>query len=864
MELIYDSQTERSRQKISSNTIRSINRLEPEVLEEHGVIERARNGGWICKFCGNGEGSSGTGVQPNPKVQGFTSWHCFGICGRSYTNLDILGEHFQLNPTTNFEPLVEKICAEFNISLEFDDLTAPTFKRSRKKKKIKEELVDEQELELIRQDLAVSDEGLKTYFHYLCPKGTWRGLPIELLLKFNVRFIEKWTTPSSRKKTSLPGMGTPRMIIPSGDESYLARLTTERSLYGKKQNSVIEKIHAGTKRLFNPSALTADEPIICVEGYIDALSCIHVGFNAVALGGTSHGYLLVDAVTELEVKPHVVILLDSDESGRRAAKELYDELIGVNCPAVVRFLSDDELSKIDCNQILTEQGEENLYGRLESIINDSIAELAVVAREVEEKRNARLNNDVLNSLFTGNHSDLTFAERIEKFRGDRVRWLIDDEKWLIYSRGYWRRGSEQNSCVAHFGRELAETLDEFAQGERERELAEIFRSAKKINSALTLLKTRESIRIKSSDLDKHTELLNCLNGVVDLSDGKLYPHDSAKLITQQTAAEFQADARSELVEKFFRDIQPDETTRAGLIRWLAYCLNGETSEERFAIWTGASGANGKSTLASTLIEMLGSYAVELPTRALLKANRFVDADRATTALNGIEGRRFAMSEELPLDSELDTALVKNLSGGDRIPLRKNYAEFRVIRPTVKLNLSGNFLPRLENVHDGGILRRMINFAFNVQFGTAERPADRNLKKKLLLPENLTALLALLVRESVAWFKGGGLIISDEMRKATERHLRQNDFIRDFLEDYYVRAEKATVKVKDFLEHLRREYPNETTRFKRADLIELVAKEGVEVKVGAGKVKIFKGIGRKSDSVFDDGVPVDDDDLPFNN
>ena len=390
-------------------------------------------------------------------------------------------------------------------------------------------------------------------------------------------------------------------------------------------------------------------------------------------------------------------------------------------------------------------------------------------------------------------------------------------------------------------------MKNFAQNADERELADKFKSAKKIGAAFTLLKSCDSIRITATDLDNHNELLNVRNGCIDLTDGKLYPHDSAKMITRQCRADFDANADTVFVEKFFCDIQPDEMTRRGLLRWLGYCLSGEVNEEKFAIWTGASGANGKGTLGGSILELLGSYATGLAPRALLKSNRPANADSATTALNSIEGARFALSEEMPLDAELDASLVKNLTGGDRINLRYNYGEYRTICASAKINLSGNFAPRIENVHDGGILRRMINFSFDVQFGTAERPADTNLKKKMLAAENQRGLLAMLVREAGCWYRGDGLIISAAMKRATARHLSQNDFVEEFLSDNYVLVPNASVKAKNLLDELRAAYPRETSRFRRSELIQLIANvDGVTYGEGGGNVRVFKGIGKALD------------------
>lgn len=864
--------------KISKATIAAINQLSPAELESRGALEKTKTGS-ICPFCGNGSGRDGTGITPIKNREGEdTLYHCFK-CGKTFSNLQIFRNHYDVD---NFAELVEKVCSDFDIALEYVDFDAPTGNRKKIKRR-DETPVDEKTLAAIHEDLATPPDAL---IKFMDGVKLWRGLPLETLLKFNCRIIWQWTAPNSRHSTTYTPYLEPtdRIIIPCADDAYLARMPvgykTANTQKARDFFKDKEKMHAGHKKLFNPDALTSTAPIFVVEGYVDCMSVDYVGYPCVALGAATAGNLLVDKIANMKDKPQFIILLDSDTTGRENAPKLLEELIGVNCPAVVRFLFDD-VTKTDCNDILVENGVDALRGRLADILDDSVAELAAIAADFDERKATRNNDRDLNSLFKGNDSDLTFARRLETFFGSDVRWLYDDEQWLVYQNGVWRRGTEKNSCVAHFGRALADTLTQYATNSNEKNLAEKFQSTKKISSAITLLKTLDSIRITSEDLDKHPNLLNCLNGCVDLQTGWFYPNVEKRsaMITQQCRAGVYPDAKSELVDNFFRDIQPDETTRAGLLRWLGYCLTGECSEEKFLVWIGR-GSNGKGVLGATLLELLGDYGTGLAQRALLRNSIFSnDADKATTSLNCLEHRRFALSEELPLKSELNVELVKNLTGGDRLPTRQLYREERTIRNYAKINISGNFRPTIENVNDLGLIRRLLNMPFTVQFGGSNgKPIDYDLKRKMLLPQNLNALLYLLIREAVAWYRrdDGGLIISDIMRQATERHLDENNFVADFIDngDKFVRVANATVKAKFFIDELKAAYPDECAKFKKQDLIRYISNVGgVQYTIDNHNSRVFKGIGKLGDDVppqaNNDSIKSDNDkptfdetDLPF--
>ncbi|MBQ6296654.1 MAG: toprim domain-containing protein [Selenomonadaceae bacterium] len=851
-------QTKKQIKKISTATIETINRLSPDELEAHDIIQRARASGYVCPLCGSGEGSHGTGMALNKKIETHTSFTCFSG-SHSFNVLKLCALHYGLDTRANYPQLVEKICADFNIPIEYDEFSLNGGKRSSKQQSKRREPISPEELKKIQDDLNTSTDPLKTFMKYQ-PNQKWRGFDFEFLVNHGCRLINDWFPPKTRGTNQQPITATMRMIVPAGEASYLARLVDQTKNYDIKARPFIkEKVHAGRKELFNPDALNSDEPIFCFEGFFDAMSAELAGFKAVALGGRGESYLLIDAIDKLKNKPQIIILFDSDKAGRESAPELRDNLLQIKCPCVVRFLSEPKKdytptegisgnmvlveNKIDANEILQKQGINVLRAILQNILNNSLAELNAVEAEIAKKDEAGLSSEDWDFIFSGSHHDLDFARRLERFCALNVRWLTDDERWMTYQNGVWLRGSEKNSCISPFARRLAEAMTFNADDKNERELASKFQSAKKINNAITLLKSFDSILISSLDLNNHPELLNCLNCVVDLSDGKSYPHAPELLLSQQIQAAYYPDAQSNLVDKFFVDIMPDEMTRAGLLRWLGYCLTGENSAEKFMIWHGL-GKNGKGVLSATILALLGAYGVGLTPRALLKNNRPVDANAATVALNALEGARFAISEEMPADGELDVSLIKNLTGGDRINLRRNYGEYRTITNATKLNLSGNYLPKIENISDFGLLRRILNMPFTVQFGTAEHPSDDQLKKKLLLADNLNALLTLLVAEAIAWYRGndGGLIISDVMKQETARHLSQNDFVEEFISDNYELNPKHEIKAKDLIDALKREYPRETNRFKRADLIKLIESvEGVTYEFGRTKTHVFKGI-----------------------
>ena len=471
----------------------------------------------------------------------------------------------------------------------------------------------------------------------------------------------------------------------------------------------------------------------------------------------------------------------------------------------------------------------------------SLSELAAIETEFNRKDTAGLTDEDWNFIFSGNAYDLTFARRLERFCNGRVKWLTDKERWLIFNGTVWKLGSEKNSCVYPFARQLAEAMTQNAETKAECTLAGKFQSVKKIGSAITLLKSFDSVLINSAQLDRHNELFCVRNGIINLQTGELHPHDPKYLITQQSPAIYRPGYRNSTVDNFLKSILPDKSTRNALLRYLGYAATGESIEEK-ALFNYGSGGNGKGTLTRTLLILFGDYGTVLRTSAVLNSYN-QDAGAATTELNPLENRRLAIIEELPQNGQLDVAKFKNLTGSDFIPIRKLHREQTYIEPHFSPILSGNYRPELSDTRDPGLLRRLLNIDFTQSFIGNQR--DPYLKKKLVEPDALSGFLSLIVEAATEWYRNG-LLESPAMKQATHEFLNENDFIGEFIEEHCVRGRDLFIPRKTFLERLKKDYADECSRqFCNRDraLVEAVKRiEGISYRRGSGGSYQFSGIG----------------------
>lgn len=150
-----------------------------------------------------------------------------------------------------------------------------------------------------------------------------RELSEAVINRFMLGYVPDW---KHLKAPNAPS--SPRLIIPTGKYSYLARDTRKELTDEEKKYS---KSKVGAVRIFNREALqTAEKPVFIVEGELDAFSIIEVGGEAVAIGSTANIKALLKLLEKQKPVRPLIIAMDNDEAGAKAAVELVEGLNGLN------------------------------------------------------------------------------------------------------------------------------------------------------------------------------------------------------------------------------------------------------------------------------------------------------------------------------------------------------------------------------------------------------------------------------------------------------------------------------------------------------------------------------------------------------
>lgn len=325
-------------------------------------------------------------------------------------------------------------------------------------------------------------------------------------------------------------------------------------------------------------------------------------------------------------------------------------------------------------------------------------------------------------------TDTGNANRLVAVTDGEIRYVHTWGKWIVYNDGHWHVDhqavlvTEKAKLVPRRMFELAvrPELDAY-QRDGLLSWAKRAESAASLGNMVRLAAGIPGVVVNHGDLDARPELLNVLNGTVDLRSGELLSHDPDHLLTRQCPVPYDAGALAPLWEHCLRRWQPDELRRAYLQICAGAGATGYAVEE-FHVHHGG-GKNGKGKFFDALLHVLGPYAVT-PDRSLLVLTRH---EPHPTVWAHLFGARLAVGDETAEGAHLNEEKVKKLTGGGRLDGRRMREDIWEFEPTHLLAVRTNHLPRLKNA-DEAMRRRLRVIPWDVRIPDAED--DKQLLDKL--------------------------------------------------------------------------------------------------------------------------------------
>ena len=254
-----------------------------------------------------------------------------------------------------------------------------------------------------------------------------------------------------------------------------------------------------------------------------------------------------------------------------------------------------------------------------------------------------------------------------------------------------------------------------------------------IDELVDCIRYNDKFRKDREDFDSDINLLNLENGVFDINNRLLLPHDSRYLLTMKLPIRYQPQVKfkGSIVERFMNDITKKDKQKLRLIQEMCgYCLYRSYNIQKAFLLVG-EGANGKSTLLELLSRMLSSENVSnVSIEEITNGGRFVSYRLYNKLAN--------VSSELGKKTLKSTTVFKMATGGDKLTHERKYRDAFEFYNYSKLIFAINEVPSVSD-NSMAFYRRWIPIEFNQTF--SGKKCDVDIIDKLTTTDNISILFS---------------------------------------------------------------------------------------------------------------------------
>jgi len=503
------------------------------------------------------------------------------------------------------------------------------------------------------------------------------------------------------------------------------------------------------------------EEVIITEGPGDALTAVSTGYDALAIRGAGlvENSATLDRVAEMLQGRTAIVAGDGDSAGKQFSAKLAEALIA-------RGITTKILPMRDGLDLSDWRAEDPAWFR-QGFVKEVAKLGTVTGRQAKLKRWSYPFADIGGAQY--------LRDKLAN-EGHPLRFT-DAAGFFQLHNGVWTKtpDGDVRTAAQFIGRDLEELYkaavdddpDFAASAWRYKQIVETSRG---IDSVLKELKSLPGIRAELGDFDRHPHLLAVRNGVVDLKTGALLPHDPSLLLTRRIDLDYRKATPAPRWMQFLQEVFPDQPEMpAYMQRVVGYGITGETDEQVFIVNYG-TGANGKSIWSDVLTTIFEPITTITPF-STFEARR---GDGVPNDLAALAGARLVIAPEGNQGKLMDEALLKRVTGQDKITARFLRREFFEYRPQFLLLMATNYKPAFKG-QDEGLWRRVKLIEWRRYFKPEER--DHNLQEKLMAEAE--GILAWAIAGAVDWYRAG-LQEPASITAVTDDYRKQSDALVEFI------------------------------------------------------------------------------------
>lgn len=376
-------------------------------------------------------------------------------------------------------------------------------------------------------------------------------------------------------------------------------------------------------------------------------------------------------------------------------------------------------------------------------------------------------------------TDTGNAHRLFDKFGDVIRYSYNRKKWFWWDGKVWRM--DDTGEIKKLADIICEDIKKEAFLEQDEDVqAQLLkwatRTANSRNKEAMIKECQhlETVPVSADGFDGFIEYLNCQNGIVNLRNGELLPHNSSFMMSKICYCDYDNSGKKpKRWLKFLNEVTNGNKELQDYIqKCIGYSLTG-SNREQCAYFLYGMGNNGKSTFLDTISDLFGGYSANVQPETIM-TKRFGN-DGANSDIARLKSVRFVTSEEPTEGVRLNEGLIKQLTGGSKITCRFLYGDEFEYTPEFKIWVATNHKPVIRGT-DFGIWRRIKLIPFEVNIPKSK--VDKNLKYKLR--EEFPQILAWAVEGCVRWQKEG-IEEPDKVKDAIKEYQQEMDLIAGFME-----------------------------------------------------------------------------------
>jgi putative DNA primase/helicase len=445
-------------------------------------------------------------------------------------------------------------------------------------------------------------------------------------------------------------------------------------------------------------------------------------------------------------------------------------------------------------------------------------------------------------------TDVTNSERFVETYHDQLKYCYGLEHWKSWNGQYWREDIENQIRISAI-QLVKDMVDECEDNSSNRKRAITYQHHARIMAMIDLAK--HQLPSLPTDYDSHSMLLNCKNGIIDLTNGELKSHDPNLLLSKIIPVAYDKNAECKLWEKFMSEIMVGNDELISFMqRLIGYSLTGEMSEQYFYILYG-TGDNGKTTCVETIMSMMGDYGITTPPEGIMVKRNGNSIPNEMARLPGI---RLTSVSETDEGQRLSEGLIKSFTGGETIEARQLYGQLFSFKPIAKIWIQTNHKPTIRG-RDHAIWRRVVLIPFDYLVDPILK--DLNLKEKLKL--ELPGILNWALQGCREWQRIG-LNPPTKVTNAVEEYRVESDVLGEFIDSEFIVDVNGKVNNSEIRQHYVEWCKTNNEEIRSSTWLgKMLGERFGRCIMGHGSSRGYRGLRVKA---MEEQLNLKDDNLPF--